>query len=271
MKWILFLSTIGMISAGCTANIFDEIADKDSPDAIFFQAKQEINRRDYGAAIALLESLDPSYLSLRTRRPIYASAYAGRCGLEFLSLLTNLQNMSSTTIMGTLMTAFPLAALSQVDDCVRAEEILNEIGEAASRLGDENLLMAFTAFAKIGTILSALADTDGDGGVDASFNQCDNTDFPESYVREIGSGLSQAILSLSAIGTDYVDDALGDVTAICDTDPNLNAFCTTTDPSSFTANEVQFLRYAIGSSDLGINSCGGANFTACVAANPSCP
>ncbi len=267
----VFIFAFLIFNLGCSKNLFDEIADKDTPEAIFFQAKQEINNRNYSQAILLLESLDPLFMSERSRVPILASAYAGRCGLEFLSLLTNLQNISSSTVMGTLMGAFPLALASQVDDCIEAENILSSLGDASARLGDENLLMAFNSFSKIGTILSSLADTDGDGVVDAGFDQCDNTDLPEAMVRQIGTGIANTLLSLASIGTNYVDDAVNDVTALCALDPNLNVFCTATDPTSFTAIEVQFLRYAIGSSDVGINSCGGDDFSTCAVNNPVCP
>ncbi len=271
LKIIFTLFYILLINVSCTQNIFDEIADKDTPEAVYFQAKMEINNRNYSQAILLLQSLDPAFMSERSRIPVYASAYAGSCGLEFLSLLTNLQNINTSTVMGTLMGAFPLAALAQVDDCLQAENLLSSLGNASNRLGDENLLMAFNSFAKMGTILSSLADTDGDGVADATFDQCSNVDLPEAYVREIGTGIANTLLSLAAVGTSYVDDAVNDIAAICASDPNLNVFCTATDPTSFNANEVQFLRYVIGSSDLGINSCGGDNFSDCAMNNPACP
>lgn len=258
--------------SACSENLFDEIADKDTPEAVFFAAKQEINSQNYGAAIILLTSLDPTFLTVRERVPIHASAYSGRCGLVFLTLLTNLQNAAaSATVFGTLMAAFPGALAANADDCIQAETIMDALGDESERTGDENLLMAFNSLAKIGTILSSLADTDDDGTADAAFDQCDDTDFPEARVRELGAGLAVAILSLTAVGTSYVDDTLSDVTAFCAIDPNLNSFCTATDPASFSANEVQALRYAVGSNDLGVDSCGGNNFTACAIANPSCP
>src|SRR6056297_313761 len=107
-KWVL-LSCL-FFNVSCSENIFDEIADKDTDEAIFFQAKQQINSRNYGTAITLLESLTPSYLTARERIPVYSSAYSGRCGLEFLTLLNSLQNTTSGTLLGILMQGFPGAA-----------------------------------------------------------------------------------------------------------------------------------------------------------------
>ncbi|MCB0377050.1 MAG: hypothetical protein KDD33_01030 [Bdellovibrionales bacterium] len=260
------------IFLGCSTNYFDELAKKDTPEAVFFQAKMEIDKGDYAAAIILLESLDPTFLANEERRSIYASAYSGRCGLEFFPLLNNVQNIGSATVFGTLMSSFPGAAITDSDDCIIAEGILSNIGAPSARNGDENMLMLFNSFAKMGTILSSLADTDDDGIADAGFSQCDNTDFPETWVRQIGSGLANMMLSLAEVGTGFVDDAGADITAICALDPNLARFCTNTDPASFNATEVWALRIAIGSSDIGINSCG-SDFTTCAIANPigACP
>ena len=269
-RFIKFLFPLLLVS--CSTNFFDEIADKDTPEAVYFQAKQEINSRNYTAAITLLETLDPAYLAVRERNAVYASAYSGRCGLEFLTLLTNLQNGGASTIFSLLMSGFPGATLTEnAADCNQSQSILTTVGDEDARNGDENLLMAFTSLSEIGTILSALADTDDDGVADATFDQCDAGDLPEAQVRQVGASIATAILSLAAIGTGYIDDATSDVTALCALDPNLAVFCTSTDPAVFTAPQVQALRYAIGSSDVGINSCGGNNFTNCAIANPVCP
>lgn len=257
--------------ASCSKNIFDEIADKETPAAIYFQAKREINKGNYSLAITLLESLDDSYLQVRERVPVYASAYAGRCGLVFLTLLDNIQNAGSGSVLVTLMSGFPGALASHVTDCMRAETILESLGGITARSSDENLLMAFVSLAKIGAILASLADTDRNGTADAGFNQCDATDLPEAMVREVGAGIAVTLLSLTAVGTSYVDDAMADITSLCQLNPNLAAVCTNIDPAVFTAPQVQALRYAIGSNDFGVNSCGNRNFTACAAANPVCP
>lgn len=266
-----------IIFSGCTENLFDEIAEKDTEEAIYFDAKQAINARNYTQAITLLESLSSSFVTERERIPVYASAYAGRCGLEFLTLLNSLQNTGSSTVLGTLMAAFPGATKTSAgghEDCTTATDFMvNNIGDEFDRDGNENLLMAFTSLAKIGTILSAFADTNDDGTADVTFDQCvnDNDNLPEARVRDIGASFATAVLSLGAIGASYVDDAITDVNEICDADPQLAVFCTATDPSSFTAAQVQALRYAIGSNDFGIDSCGGNDFSDCAIANPSCP
>ncbi len=269
MKFIKILPLL--LLCHCTENIFDEIADKDTEEAVYFQAKMEINGRNFAEAITLLESLDPTFLANTERAPVYASAYSGRCGLEFLTLLQTMQNQGASTFFGLLMGAFPGAAAANVQDCIDAEDILQGIGDETEREGDANLLAAFNALAKIGTILSSLADTDDDGAADAAFEQCDiaNDDLPEAMVRQVGASMGVIITSLAAIGTDYIDSAVSDIAALCapPSPPELVAVCNKTEPGDFTAQEVRFLRYVLGSNDIGIDSCaGGGNDTnACAA------
>ncbi|MEM7645627.1 MAG: hypothetical protein AAF203_01845 [Pseudomonadota bacterium] len=268
MKYLsMILLSMTLLSA-CSENIFDEFADKDTDEAVFFQAKQSLNARNYTEAINLLESLDPAFLTDRARVPIYASAYSGRCGLEFLTLLNTMQNTGAATVIGTLMGAFPGAQAANIQDCIRSEEIVEALGEVGDRTNDENLLMAFNALAKIGAILSTFADTDDDAVADAGFDQCDVNDISDEMVREIGASIAVTVVSLGAIGTSYIDDSLADVNALCALDASLGRFCSITDPLEFLDPEVQALRYAIGSNDFGIDSCGGNDFTNCPVAQP---
>ena len=273
---ILICVFLSVFLFSCTENLYDEFADKDTQEAIYFQARLEINNRNYAQAITLLESLDADFIGARERIPTFASAYSGLCGLEFLTLLTNLQQGGSGTVLSQLMVGFPGADSDSVTACVTAENIIQTIGDATARDGDENLLMAFNALAKMGTILSSLADTDDDGMADNggapanTFDQCDADDLSDTNVREFGASLAIAIQSLTATGTAYIEDTLNEVSSFC-TLPGLADVCAKTEPDNFEPVEVQTLRYLIGSNDFGIDSCGSNDFANCAIANPVCP
>lgn len=283
IKLLAGLIVILSFVLGCSQNIFDEIADKDTDEAKYFQARREINARNYTTAISLLESLSPSFIAARARVPVYSSAYAGRCGLEFLTLLENIQNSASGTLLTTLMAAFPGATVSGISDCIQAETIMESIGDESARNGDENLFMAFVSLAKIGTILSFHADTDDDATPDGTFDECvevaDSPDpaddaagrLSDNDVREFGASLAVAISSLQAVGGNYIDTAEFD--GICnETGPpvDLSILCDKTDPADFVDDEVRALRWIIGSTDIGIGSCG-ADFTTCATVTkPGC-
>ena len=93
-------------SISCGKNVLEQFADKGTDDAIYYSAQQEMNARNYSAAITTLGTLSAAYLSQRTIQFTLASAYAGRCGLDFIPLANALTSMSSgTTLMDVLRNA----------------------------------------------------------------------------------------------------------------------------------------------------------------------
>ena len=245
-------------------NVLQSTANKGTPEAILYQAKLELNEKDYATAIRLLETLETSFLSRRDVALIYASAYSGRCGLEFIPFVEALSSIGSNSLFPFLMETFVEGTDENIEDCQFSESILMNLGDHTQRLSDENILMGFSSLTKVGTILSRYFDLDGDGIADAGADHCDDTDFPEAFVREIGTGMANAILSINAVASDISSDALADITSYCNMDVNLNVFCTNTDPTSYTALEVRALRQLVGSSDLGVGTCGNFTDLACV-------
>lgn len=261
IRKIIFLLSFVLLSC---ENVLDETAKRNTPEAVYYQAKMRLNERDYTGAINLLQSLGPAFLAQRPVSLVYASAYSGRCGLEFVTFADSLQGVASAgSIFSFLMGTYPDSTDTRIADCVVSEGIVNSFGTASQRSADENVLMGLSSLTKVGVILNRYADTDSDGSPDAGFDHCDNTDFPEDGVREIGSGIAQSILSIAAVGSGLSDDALQEITDLCAIDPQLNVFCTTTDKNAFNATEVSALRSVLGSSDLGIGSCVGG-FLACI-------
>jgi hypothetical protein len=259
-KWIILL----FLCAGCSENVFKEIAKPNTPEAVYYQAKLSMNDGDYDAAILLLESLSLTFLANRDVALVYASAYSGRCGLNFVNLLTQLEGVATApTIFYLLMGSFPGGTDSKITDCIIAETTVNTFGTYTVRSTEENILMGLSSLTKVGTILNRWADADSDGVADAGFDHCDVLDFPDTAVREIGTGIANAILSISAVSSSISSDAITDITAMCALNPLLNSFCTNTDASAYTALEVKFLRSILASGDEGIGAptCAGSFVT----------
>lgn len=258
-KYILAFFILNIL--GCE-NILKETAKKDTRDAVYYEAKKAMDRKDYDSALTLLVSLGPTYLAQRDVASVYASAYSGRCGLDFVGLMSDLQNVgSSPTVFLYLMGLFPNGSDSKITDCVLAEGILKNIGDETQRNADENVLMGLSSLTKVGTILNRYADADNDGAADASFDSCDATDLPDSAVGEIGTGIALSILSISAVSSSLSSSTFTSISALCSAAPGLSVFCTTTDKNSYSALELKVLRAAIGSTDFGIASCAGALVT----------
>lgn len=253
------------VSIRCS-NVLDETAKTNTPAAIYYQAKLSMNDGDYDTAINLLESLGPTYLAQRDVALVYASAYSGRCGLNLVNLITQLENVGSTsTLFLFFMGLFPEGTDAKISDCVFSETTVNTFGDYTQRTADENILMGLSSITKVGTILSRYADADNDGAADAGFDHCDLTDFPDDAVREIGTGIANAILSISAVSTSISSGTLDDITAICALNVNLNSFCTNTDKNAYSPAEVSVLRSVLASTDEGIGAptCPGS-FATCI-------
>lgn len=247
-----------LLTACEPSNLFDDVANTDTDEAIFYEARRQMNQQNYNRAIVLFGDLSTDFRSQRTIVATEASAYSGRCGLNFINLVETLEGLTTTTtIYGFLFNIFLNGTDDLISDCQQSETLLESIGDYTQRTVDENILMGLSSLLKVGTILSRYADIDGNGVVDAGFDHCDLVDLPDAAVREIGTGTAHAILSASAAGSDINQDVLTEITDLCALDPNLNTFCTNTDPSAYSATEVQILRTLVGSSDFGIGACTG--------------
>lgn len=248
---------------GCE-NVLKETAKKDTREAVYYEAKRAMDRRDFDTAITLMQSLGPTFLAQRDVATIYASAFSGRCGLNFVNLLTNLENLTSAgAILGSLMGLFPEGTDEKITDCVLAQGILESFGDHTQRNADENILMGLSSLTKVGTVLSRYADTDNDGVADATFDHCSNTDLPDDAVGEVGTGIALSILSVSSVASDISADTFAEITDLCALDPNLNVFCTVTNKNDYTALQLRALRAVIGSNDFGISACTG-DFLTCI-------
>jgi hypothetical protein len=261
-KYLIFAMNI-LLSTSCS-NMLSDTANKDTKEAVFYDAQRKMDKHDYSGAIDAFESLGTDFLTQRDVAVIYASAYSGRCGLDFVSLIESLKDFSGTTpIFLMLMDFFPGGSDAKIADCVKSEGILTGIGDLSVRNANENILLGFSSFAKMGIVLSRFADTDGNGTVDAGFDHCDTTILPDDAVREIGTGLAFAVQGVQSAGDGIGGSAITDILNFCGLNPLLANFCTTTDKAAFTTQEVSAMRAVIGSSEQGLGSCSG-DFTTCI-------
>lgn len=242
----LFLS-----SAGCSRNFLSETAQRDTPAAVIFEARKLLNERRYTEAITAIETLGATDLASREVAAVRASAYAGRCGLEFIELVDDLQDVdSSNSLMEVLLSAMRAAA--DYSDCRTAEDLIEAIGAAGTRTTDENLLLAFVSFAKIGAILAVDADTDDDGIANAGYNACTAAGgLDDTQAGEVGTGVALAATSLSGI-SGIADSVTTELTTLC---ASLAGVCSITDPAGFSAAQLHALRSAIhNSGTLGLGT-----------------
>ncbi len=263
--FILFL-----FLGGCSVNILTEFSDPTANDALLFDAQELLDKGDYAGALAVFETMSADFLAQRNVRVLRASAYLGLCsGIDFLDLVTALDDLGSTRVMPWLMDTFQGGSALRQAACISAEDQLKAVSPfGAGRTSDENLLMAFVGFAKMGIIISRLGDSGTpDGVVDAGFDPCDPGDLPQDEAREIATGFNIAMDSLENIGSSTIGSgALGSVTTVCaglpvgylplcDDPPQV-------DTDDIDANEELGIRTIINESqDVGLGTCSGDAMT----------
>lgn len=280
LRVVLCLGLV-MGNLNCSVNILENFANKTSNEALYIDALKKMNSGDFDGALAKIALMTGSFPSERKVVTLKASAYAGKCGLSFLSFVEALGGMGTTKLFAFLLSQFQAGgATTKAGYCKTAEDLVESIGVAADRTSDENMLLVLISFAKIGQLLSKYADTDQDGTPDAAYDICTTAGggaMPDADAAELGTGITLAIQNITAVTStvDLGDQALNDIQTLCSTlndipvpgDGRYN-FCSVTDPSSFTANHLLAIRSlaregsAVG---LNLNGCGGGDPT-----NASC-
>jgi hypothetical protein len=252
----------------CGQNAFLESAKRDTDAALLFEAKKQMNSLQWTAAINTILKMSAAGLSDRSAKVALASAYAGRCGLNLIRFADQLSSAGSSGLFALFLSALKTATTSSVADCISAEQSLISISsDPALRTVDENLMLSFIGFAKMGAILASYADLDDDGTADSGFDACDTSDIPQAMVRQFGTGMTLAIQGLNASGSTLGSSLATAVTSACTALAGVNPaynFCAVTDPSAFTTNQVKALSGLMHSQDApGLGTCA-SPLAACV-------
>jgi len=284
----LLIVALALPNLTCSVNVLENFADKQTNMALYYDAQKLINDGEYDAAIEKLDLIIGSFAVDRKVKMLRASAYGGKCGIEFIPFVLSLADMGSTRLFSFLMSSFGGGTSAMVEHCMTAESLLTSIGTVSERTNDENMFLLVVAFTKIGRILSFYADSDNDNAVDAAFTAVDmcteDTAAPRvagaamtnEDVIQIGTGIALALEQLTALSglVDVGSDSLTDLTTICATlagAPFNVPICTMTTTDDWTdgptdEEEQAAVRSLVNEDqDVGIGTCAG-DITACACA-----
>lgn len=265
----LFMVLVVFTTTSCSVNILQEFGDPETDRAKFYDAEDAINEGAYDTAITLITSMTASFQARADVIELHASAYAGRCGLDFLTFAnTTLANMGTARLLLYLMQNRNGATTTMQADCQQAISLIESIGAtAATRTDDQNLLLAVVSLFQVGTIVNIYGDTNDDGTADwnsaAPNDSCESAAISDSDVGQVGASLVRAINSISALSSQTVGgEQLADINSVCtslasppisDTD-----ICTKTDPTTFDGTELRAFRTLLReNSSIGTGSCAG--------------
>ncbi len=251
---VLFCIWIALGNFGCSVNIFETFADKTTNEALYENALKLIREGDYTSAIAEIAKMKGAYPALPRVISLKASAFAGRCGLDFIGFAQTLAGIGATRLFPFLVDKVRGGTTTKIDDCETAENLIESIGAVAARSNDDNIFLVMVNFMKIGNILSLYADAPAQDGVgDVGFDACvvngSRTvgSFSDADARQLGSALTLAIEALTQVGSS-INLGSGSLAAVSGACGLLTGglaaynFCAVTDPAAFTANQVKGIR-----------------------------
>ena len=273
--FFVFLSLVLATTTSCSVNILEEFGDPDTDRAKFVDAEDAINESAWDTAITLITSMSAEYQTREDVIELHASAYAGRCGFDFLTFgNTTLANMGTARLLLYLMQNRNGATTTVQSDCQQAIDLIEGIdATAANRTDDQNVFMAVLALFQVGNIINIYGDTNDDGTADwngaVPNDACEIAAISDADVGQIGASLVRAITSISALSSQTVGgDQLTEINSVCTSlasPPVSDAdICTKTDPNSFDANELTAFRTLLReNSSIGTGSCAG-DVTACL-------
>lgn len=208
---VIFLGLVLIVSTthlSCGQNIYQPMSNKGTESALYYEALLAMDRRDWDAAINAFSRIKGE---LNTRRDFIgnkAGAYAGRCGLNFITYFNYLTtlDLTGTTLFKELMNSVSSTSVLPAD-CAVAETLMLDLGTtAAERTNDENLFFLVLSMFKVGAYLKQYLDVDADGEATAGINVCTvgaansagNSAIPSSAMIQIATGFSHLINTFSA-------------------------------------------------------------------------
>lgn len=257
---VLIFIMIGSF-VGCNGNLYNEMSNKDADDALIFDAKTAVNGQSYDEAIDIITNRVSANGQIKTQaREILASAYAGKCGLNFINYVDALANATSGT-------AFQLAAAPFIgvtvdaSYCLMSLHTMDLLGTYATRTVDQNAFSAVVGMVLMGTSTRTTTDnipTLGDGIQDAPNISCSATD---AEIDQIVLGYGYMATNFAALSTAQIGgsstSAFNDSIAICQS--VAGSSCTITDAAQITPFIRDTMRDLLNTSQYGVGTADGSN------------
>jgi hypothetical protein len=240
-----------------------------SDEALYFDAKKKIDNLDWTGAITIITTqMSTSYQQRVDVRQTLAGAYAGRCGLNIITLINNLSSSGSGTLFNFFMAAMENTVVTPAD-CDTAQTVMESFGTNAQRTSDQNLYMTLLGMAKSGAYLRKKADQDngglGNGSEDAGFDVCNAAQLTNADVTGAIVGLGLLINNFSAVSSLLGASTVTLVNNFNTTCQAMNGgtACDLTDTTFISAHMTEF-RSMLNDTTMGIGSCStDTMFTAC--------
>lgn len=251
---ILFSKIIFLVLllSGCNGNLYSEIASSDPDDVFLINAKAAINALDYVTAIQILTvQVSAGAQAKSTFKETLASAYAGKCGLNFAGFVNGLANATTGSAFKLIMTPF-VGIPVDPPSCLLALNKMQSIAATAGRTANQNAFVAVVGMSLMGSQIRTSADqspVNGDGTVDKVLCSISDAD-----INNIVLGFGFMSQNFSFLSTQLVGNsshtALNAIISQCTAVAGAN--CSIIDPTAITVGIRDTMRDFINTQEYGI-------------------
>ena len=244
--------------AGCSQNLMRDFSDANSDDALIYNAKSEVNAQNYQVAIDILTNqLSAAGKTKVSARETLASAYAGKCGLNFINYMDSIS--TATTGSAMYLAAHPFVGVA-VDSasCLLALQTLDLIGSTATRTTDQNAFAAVIGMVLMGSAVRLYTDNspvNGDDAPDAPNIACTLT---AQQVDEIILGYGYMSTNISYLGAQLGSSTNTFNNSISTCQAVAGSSCSITDPAQITQPLRDTMMDLLNTSQYGVGTVDGS-------------
>ncbi len=243
-------------------NLFSEMTNKSTDQALLFDAQTAINYQQYDNAINILTvKLSLSAQQSIAARELLASGYAGKCGLNFLDYTNRLASTPLGSAFKIMSAPFVGVAVNP-GACLSSLQTLDLIGPKTQRTVNQNAFAAVVGMVLLGSATRLYTDdapvVGGDGTQDAAGISCglsnaqiDNIILGYAYMAQNFDALTTSQIGNSS--STSISDSINICTAIAST------ACTNTDPAQITTVMRDTMKDLLNTVQYGIGIADGSN------------
>lgn len=250
---------VSLLANSCGPNALSSLASQTSDEYYMEEATKANNSQSYDYALdVLLNKLSPSARASVPAIELLASAYAGKCGFNFVEYVDALANSSSGTAFGVVMAPFVGVEIDP-PFCLTALQTMDTLGAPGARTANQNTFSAITGLVLMGASLRSSADNvpvNGDGVMDVANKICNAGSVTDSQMNEIIVGYGYFVTNLTYVSASLLGsssfDSLNDSVALCNSLPG--ADCDVTDPANVSAGTRTAIRSLLNTSEYGIGN-----------------
>lgn len=258
-KNILLVLILSLLSHSCGPNVLSGLSSQTSDDYYLEEATKANNAQNYDYALdVLLNKLSAGAQAKVTTKELLASAYAGKCGFNFIEYVTSFADNTANAVFDVMMQPF-VQVEAAPEYCLLALQTMDSIGTPAQRTANQNTFSAITGLVFMGISLRAYADKDGtnnngNGAMDANNMICNDTLVTDDQMNDIIVGYGYFVTNAAYVSADLLGDTsmdgLTDSIAVCESIPG--AECSVTDKDAVTSQTRDVIRRLLNTSNYGI-------------------